>query len=236
MSAKLAGRIALITGASRGIGAAVARRYAQEGAHLILVARNAKALETVDDEIRAVGGTATLVAMDLTDSEKVELLAQNVAARFGKLDILVGNAGILGELSPMPHGSPQDWDKVLATNLTANWQLIRCFDALLRVSEAGRALFVSSGVASRVAPYWSAYAVSKVGLESMVKIYAAENEKTPLKINLVDPGATATRMRAQAFPGEDVTTLPTPDSLTDIFVKLAEPALRETGQLFKARG
>lgn len=231
----LSNRIALITGASRGIGAAVAVRYAKEGAHVILVARNSKGLEETDDAVKSAGGGATLVPADLADGSKIEMLAASVAERFGKLDILVGNAAILGELTPLPHTEPADWNKVLAVNVTASWQLIRCFDALLKASDAGRALFVTSGVTKRPAAYWGAYAVSKAALEAMAQIYAAENSKTRLRVNLIDPGAVRTHMRARAFPGEDPLTLPVPEDITDIFVKLALPSLIENGQVFNAR-
>jgi NAD(P)-dependent dehydrogenase (short-subunit alcohol dehydrogenase family) len=175
------------------------------------------------------------VQLDLMEPEKIEMLAASVAERFGRLDILVGNAGLLGELSPLAHTAPEDWNNVIAVNVTANWHLIRCFDPLLRLSTAPRAIFVTSGVTRSVHPYWSAYAASKAALESMVQIYAAENTKTELKANLVDPGATRTRMRAKAYPGEDPMTLPAAEEITDIFVKLASPTLYETGQIFKAR-
>jgi NAD(P)-dependent dehydrogenase (short-subunit alcohol dehydrogenase family) len=228
----LTGRIALITGASRGIGAAVAKRFAQEGAHVILPARDVAGLEATDDAIRKTGGSATLVELDLSDPARIELLAEQIAQRFGRLDILVGNAGVLTDLSPLPHIAPDDWDKAMAINLTANWHLIRCFDALLKTSDAGRAIFVTSGVTKRAASYWGGYAVSKAALEAMVEIYAAENAKSALRANLIDPGAVRTRMRAQAYPGEDPMELPEPDAVCDIFLKLAQRALQETGQKF----
>ena len=233
MSSKvLAGRIALITGASRGIGAAVATRFAAEGAHVILAARDSKGLEATDDAVRAAGGTATLVPLDLTQHDQIEALAAQIGQRFGKLDILVGNAGVLSDMTPMPHIAPEDWERVMAVNLTTNWQLIRCFDALLKQSDAGRALFVTSGVTTRASAYWGAYAVSKAALESMVNIYAAENAKSALCVNLVDPGGVRTRMRAQAFPGEDPAALPEPDAVTDIFVRLASADCSDTGKKF----
>jgi NAD(P)-dependent dehydrogenase (short-subunit alcohol dehydrogenase family) len=228
-------RIALITGASKGIGAAVAQRFASEGAHVIAIGRDAKGLEATDDAIRAAGGTATLVPLDLMEMEKIEWLAASVAQRFGRLDILVGNAALLGELTPLPHTNPEDWHKVMAINVDANWQLIRCFDALLKQSDAPRAMFVTSGVARRTAAYWGAYAVSKSALEAMVRIYAEENRKTPLKANLIDPGAVRTRMRAKAFPGEDPQALADASAITDIFVTLASAGLQETGQVFSAQ-
>ena len=234
-------RIALITGASRGIGAAVAKRFAAEGAHVILVARDSKGLEATDDAIRAQtlinnsGGAATLIPMDLRDASRIEQLAAAIAQRFGRLDILVGNAGVLSEMTPLPHVTPEDWDKVMQLNVTANWQLIRCFDALLKASSAPRALFVTSGVTARPSPYWGPYAVSKAALEAMVRIYAAENDKSALRVNLVDPGRVRTRMRAQAYPGEDALLLPEPDAVTDIFVTLASAAMMENGQTFYAQ-
>lgn len=227
-------RIALITGASRGIGEAVAKRFAREGMHVIAVATNGKKLEALDDAIQKEGGSCTLVQLDLSEFPKIDQLAAQVAERFGRLDVLVGNAGLLGEITPVPHTSPTEWHKVIDVNLNANFHLIRCFDTLLRASDSPRAIFVSSGVAARSSPYWGAYAVSKAALEMMVKTYAAENEKTNLRINLLDPGRTRTRMRAQAFPGEDPDTLPAPEALCDLFLKLTDSALKETGQVFRA--
>ena len=228
----LRNRIALITGASRGIGQAVAVRFAKEGAHVILVARNSKGLEETDDLIRAHGGSSTLVPLDLTEFSKIDDLARQVNARFGKLDILVGNAAILGELTPLPHMAASDWDKVMALNVTANFHLIRCFDALLKLSDQPRALFVTSGVTLRATAFWSAYTTSKAALEAMVKTYASENVKTPLRVNVIDPGRTRTRMRASAFPGEDPMALPAPEYIADLFVKLAGADVTDTGGVF----
>ncbi|MEQ1704558.1 MAG: SDR family NAD(P)-dependent oxidoreductase [Rickettsiales bacterium] len=229
---QLTGKIALITGATRGIGFAVAKKFAAEGAHVIATGRSVAGLEELDDAIKAIGGTATLVPLNLLETDKIEMMAQSVAQRFGRLDILVGNAGILGELSPVAHTNPEDWDKVIAVNLTANFHLIRCFDPLLKLSPAPRAMFVSSGVTRGAHAYWGAYAVSKSALEKMVETYAAENAKTPLKANLIDPGGVRTRMRAKAFPGEDPETLPHPDQITDVFLRLAREDLQETGKKF----
>ncbi len=226
--------VALVTGASRGIGEAVAKRFAREGMHVIAVAKNGKLLEKLDDAIRAEGGSCTLVQLDLTEFPKIDELAAMIAERYGKLDVLVGNAAVLGEISPMPHGDPIEWQKTIDINLNANFHLIRTMDTLLRAAPAGRAIFVTSGVATRISAYWGAYAVSKTALDALVKTYAAENEKTPLRINLLDPGRTRTRMRAQAFPGENPDTLPTPESLTDLFVKLASADMMESGKTFKA--
>ena len=228
---RLAGRIALITGASRGIGAAVAKRYAAEGAHVILTARTTGGLEEVDDAIRAQGGQATLVPVDLLDYEKIDQMGGAIAQRFGRLDVLVGNAGRLGILSPMSHIDPAVWDRTLALNLTANWRLIRIMEPLLRLSPAGRAMFVTSGASDGKHPYWGIYAVSKAGLESMVKTWAGELNKTRLRVNLINPGPTRTRMRAEAYPGEDPMKLKTPDDVTEDFVKLAMASDTRHGEI-----
>ena len=228
---RLADRVALVTGASRGIGAAVARRFAAEGAHLILVARTVGGLEEVDDAIRADGGAATLAPFDLLEFDRIDRLGAAVAERHGRLDVLVGNAATLGSLRPMGHFPPHEWGRVLALNVTANWRLIRSFDALLKASDAGRAIFVTSGVARGVFPYWGAYAASKAALESMVRTYAAEVGKTNLRVNLLDPGVVRTRMRAEAMPGEDPMTLPHPDDIAGAFVDLAEPGCLRNGEV-----
>jgi len=231
---RLRGRIALVTGASRGIGAAVAKRYAAEGAQVILTARTVGGIEETDDAIRAAGGTAILVPLDLTDGNKIDEFGARLYERFGKLDILVGNAGTLGVLTPVGHMDPPVWDKVVAVNLTANWRLLRSMDPLLRRSDAGRAIFVTSGVTRGVLPFWGAYAASKAALEALVKTYAAEISKFGLRANLVDPGVVRTALRAQAFPGEDPNTLPAPEAITEVFVALAEPSCRRNGQVVNA--
>lgn len=235
MPASLSARIALVTGASRGIGAAVAVRLAKEGAHVIACARDVKGLESTDDAIRAAGASATLVPLDLAKLDMIEILAAQVAQRFGRLDVLVGNAAMLTDLTPLPHITPEDWQHCLHVNLTANWQLIRCFDGMLQQSDAGRALFVTSGVTRRAAPYWGAYAVSKAALEAMVKLYAAEHKNGRIRANLIDPGAVRTRMRAKAYPGEDDALLPPPESVTDVFVQLASPDCLHSGEVFFAK-
>ena len=227
---RLAGRVALITGASRGIGRAVAVRFAREGADVVLVARTGAALEEVDDEIRASGGAATLVPADLTDYAVIERMGAAIYERWGRLDVLVGNAGMLGVLSPLSHISPEVWDQVLAVNVTANWRLIRSFDPLLRASKAGRLIFVTSAVSSGRA-YWGAYAVSKGALETMVRTYAAEVAKSAVRVNLINPGATRTSMRAQAYPGEDPASIKPPEAVTDAFVDLADAACSRNGDV-----
>ena len=232
---RLAGRIALVTGASRGLGAAVARRFAAEGARLVLVARTVGGLEEVDDAVRRAGGEpATLVPLDLRDFDRIDQLGASLYERFGRLDVLVGNAGVLGTLSPLGHVAPKTWTEVLEVNLTANWRLIRSLDPLLRQSEAGRAVFVTSGVTARAHPYWGPYAASKAALESMVRTYAAEAAKTSLRVNLLDPGVVRTALRAQAFPGEDPATLPAPETVTEAFVELAAADCTKNGELVRA--
>ena len=232
---RLAGRIALVTGASRGIGAAVAKRYAAEGAKLVLAARTVGGLEEVDDEIRLAGGEeATLVPLDLRDFDAIDQLGAALYQRFGRLDVLVGNAGVLGVLSPLGHIDPRVWQETIDVNLTANWRLIRSLDPLLRQSEAGRAIFVTSGAADAARAYWGPYAVSKIALEMLVKTYAAELAKTEVRVNLVSPGVVRTRMRAQAFPGEDPLKLAAPEDVTEVFVELAAAACNRNGQVVNA--
>jgi len=231
---RLDGRIALITGASRGIGAAVAKRFSQEGAHVILTARTTGALEEIDDEIQKITGEpATLVPLDLTDFDAIDTLGGAIFERFKKLDVLVGNAGQLGTLSPLGHIDPHVWDQVIAVNVTANWRLIRSMDPLLRASDAGRAIFVTSAVGHEARAYWGTYAVSKAALEMTALIYAAELENTPVRVNLINPGATRTDMRAQAFPGEDPDTLKAPEEITGLFVDLAEASCSLNGQILE---
>ena len=231
---RLADKIALITGASRGIGAAVAERFAREGAHVVLAARTVGGLEEVDDAIRAIGGSATLVTVDLRDFIKIDELAAKLFDRWGRLDILVGNAAEFGVFSPLGHIDPATWAEVIDLNLTANWRLIRAMDPLLRAAPAGRAIFVTSGVARGVFPYWGPYAVSKVGLEMLVKIYAGEIGKTRGRANLIDPGIVRTRLRARAFPGEDPARLPAPESVTEAFLALALPECTRNGEVVMA--
>ena len=232
---RLAGRVALVTGASRGLGAAIAKRFAAEGAELILVARTVGGLEEVDDAVRAAGSHATLVPLDLADFGALDRLGGAIFERHRRLDVLVANAGILGTLSPLGHIDPKEWQRVIDVNLTANWRLIRSLDLLLRASPYGRAIFVTSLTARGPRAYWGAYAVAKAGLEQLVGIYASEVEKTSLKVNLVDPGRMRTAMRAQAYPGEDPSTLPLPDSVAEIFVELAEANSQHHGERIVAQ-
>jgi len=234
MAGRLAGKIALVTGASRGIGAAVAERFAAEGAHLVLAARTPGGLEEVDDKIRAAGGSATLVPLDLRDFIKIDELAAALYERYGHLDILVGNAAEFGTFSPLGHIDPTLWNEIIDLNLTANWRLIRAMDPLLRAAEHGRAIFVTSGIARTPRAYWGPYAVSKAGLEVLVKTYAAEIEKTRVCANLIGPGVVRTRLRARVFPGEDPMTLPPPESVADAFLALALPECERNGEIVNA--
>jgi NAD(P)-dependent dehydrogenase (short-subunit alcohol dehydrogenase family) len=232
---RLKDRIALITGASRGIGRAVAKKFAAEGAHVLLLARTRKLLEQADDRIRSGGGKATLIPLDLADGKAIDALGPSLYERFGRLDILVGNAAILGRLSPLTHIPSEHWERSFAVNVTANWRLIRTLDPLLRRSDAGRVIFVtSSGVAQSGRAYWAPYSVTKAALECLAKTYANETQDSPIKVNLIDPGATATRMRAEAYPGEDQSTLRTPEEVAEAFVPLAMADLNETGQIVEA--
>jgi len=235
MAGVLAGRVALVTGASRGIGAAAAERFAAEGAHVIAVARTVGGLEELDDRIQAAGGSTTLVPLDITDFDAIDRLGGAVAERWGKLDVLLGNAAILGSLSPMGHIRPAEWDEVFAINVTANFRLIRSFDALLRASDAGRGIFITSGVAQTATAYWGAYAASKAAVENMARTYAAELNKTNVKINVLNPGAIRTAMRAKAFPGEDPETLRPPEVIAEDILALAVPGCTLNGEVIQTQ-
>jgi len=220
----LKGRIALVTGATRGIGQAVALGLAKAGAHVIALGRTQGALENLDDEIfRATGEHATLVPIDLRQPEGLDPLGGVIHERWGKLDIVVGAAGVLGALTPVTHLDPKAWEHIMTVNLTANWRLIRSFDPLLRASDAGRAIFLSSGVAQNWRAFWGGYAASKAGLEALVGCYDDEMENTTVRAICVNPGAMRTRMRAGAFPGEDPMSLPAPEEIVPLMVELARP-------------
>ncbi len=231
----LADRIALVTGASRGIGRATALALAGAGAHVVAVARTVGGLEELDDAIRALGGSATLVPLDLKDVAGIARLAAALDERYRRLDVLVGNAGILGPLSPLNHVEPKAWDEVLAVNVTANWQLLRAMDPLLKLSTAARVVFVTSGIVAHPRAYWGPYAVSKAALEVLARTYAAETVSTPVRVNLFNPGATRTRMRAAAMPGEDPAELKTPERVAERILELCLPQFQETGKLYDYR-
>lgn len=229
----LAGRIALVTGATRGIGWASAVTLARAGAHVVATGRTQGALEELDDAIQATGSTATLVPFDLKDLPAIDRLGGALFERFGKLDILVGNAGVLGPMTPLAQVEPKEWDDALLVNLTANWRLMRSMDPLLRLSDAGRAVLVSSGAAHKARAFWGTYAVTKAGLEVLGRTWANEVANiSALKVNLLNPGPTRTAMRARAFPGEDPETLPKPMDVAAAILELCLPTQTETGRLY----
>jgi NAD(P)-dependent dehydrogenase (short-subunit alcohol dehydrogenase family) len=230
MTRSMEGRIALVTGASRGIGRAAAIALGAAGAHVICVARTVGGLEETDDAVQKAGGSATLVPMNLRDFDAIDRLGASIHERWGRLDALMGNAGVLGQLTPVTHMEPKTFTEVMEVNLTANWRLLRSLDPLLRLSDAGRVLFVTSGAAKKHTPFWGAYAVSKAALESLALTYAAECEGGPIKVNLINPGPMRTAMRRKAMPGEDPGTLPTPEDMAYKVVEMLSPAwdLNET--------
>ncbi|WP_159590707.1 SDR family NAD(P)-dependent oxidoreductase [Chelativorans xinjiangense] len=234
-SLDLSGRIALVTGASRGIGYFLAKELAAAGAHVVAVARTVGGLEELDDEIKAGGGEATLAPLDLTDMGGIDRLGGAIYERWGKLDILVANAGILGTISPIGHVEAKTFEKVMTINVTATWRLIRSVDPLLRASDAGRAIVMSSGAAHVARAFWAPYAASKAAVEVLVRSWADETKNMPLRVNSVSPGPTRTAMRAQAMPGEDPQTLPHPAEVAAKILPLASPALTETGLVFDVR-
>jgi NAD(P)-dependent dehydrogenase (short-subunit alcohol dehydrogenase family) len=232
MTHPLASRIALVTGASRGIGYATARALAKAGAHVIAVARTQGGLEELDDDIRRDGGSATLVPLNLTDFEGIARLGAALNERHGKLDILIGNAGVAGPSSPLGHIELKQWTDAIAINVTANFQLIRCMEPLLQQSDAGRAVFITSGAASKANAYRGPYAASKAALDTLVRSWANETASTPIRVNLFSPGPIRTRMRATVFPGEDPETLDTPEQAAEFIVPMCLASWSETGKLY----
>lgn len=231
MTKPLEGRLALVTGASRGIGRAAALALAEAGADIIAVARarSQGALEELDDAISAMGRRCTLVPMDLREMDAIDRLGGAIFERWGRLDILVANAAVLGPISPLGHIDPKDWAELLDINVTANWRLIRSMDLLLKQSDAARAIFVTSGAAGKHKPHWGGYAVTKAALEELVLTYANEARLSSIKVNMIDPGPIRTHMRAKAVPGEDPASLPAPEDIAPLFVELANPGLDKTG-------
>lgn len=233
---ELEDKVVLVTGASRGIGYSIAREAARRGAHIIAVARTAGGLEELDDEIQAMGGSTTLVPLDMTDFDAIDRLGAAIFERWGRLDGLVGNAGLLGVLSPVPHLPPKEFEKVFAVNVTANFRLLRSLDTLLRQSGAGRAVFVSSMAAKTAKPFWGLYAASKAALDALVKSYAGEvGGSTNIRANVFYPGPVRTAMRAKAMPGENPDTLPRAAEIAPMAVDLLSPAFMENGKIFNAR-
>jgi NAD(P)-dependent dehydrogenase (short-subunit alcohol dehydrogenase family) len=234
ISSPLTGAVALVTGASRGIGAATAVALARLGAHPVITARTQGGLEETDDAIRSTGGTATLLPLDLRDGDQLDLLAPSIYQRFGRLDVLVHCAGALGQLTPTGHILPKDWADVVAVNLSAAWHLIRGCDPFLRSAPAGRAVFVTDSVARQPLAYWGALSATKAGMENLVRCWAAETEKTPLRVNLFDPGVVRGKMRGSAFPGEDPATLPGPETVAGVLAALCLPDEVRHGALVTA--
>ncbi len=235
MTVDLKGRIALVTGASRGIGYFTALELAKAGAHVIACARTVGGLEELDDAIKAVGGSATLVPFDLADMNAIDALGASINERWGKLDILVANAGVLGVISPLGHVEAKVFDKVMTINVTATWRLMRSVEPLLAKSDQGRALILSSGAAHKCKPFWGPYSASKAAVEALARTWAGETQRLPLRVVSIDPGATRTAMRAQAVPGEDPTTVPHPSEVAARLLPLCGPDLTETGKLFIVR-
>ena len=235
MPGPLSDRIALVTGASRGIGAALALQLAQAGAHVIAVARTVGGLEELDDQIKSAGGSATLVPLDMKDMDGIARLALALHERYGLLDVMVGNAGVLGALSPLGHVEPKDWDNIIAVNLTANWQLIRTMDPLLKAAPAGRAVFLSSALSWLGRAYTGPYAVSKAAVNMLAQTYAAETATTNVKVNVFNPGPTRTKMYASGWPGVDPETLPPPEEVAKAIVPLCLPSFAESGKIYDYR-
>ncbi|MBI1202753.1 MAG: SDR family NAD(P)-dependent oxidoreductase [Rhodopseudomonas sp.] len=231
-SKPLSDKIALVTGASRGIGAALALHLAEAGAHVVALARTVGGLEELDDRIKSAGGTATLVPLDIKDLDGIARLALALHERYGRLDVMIGNAGVLGPLSPLGHVEPKDFDNNFAVNVTANWQLIRTMDPLLKASPAGRAVFITSGLSWMGKAYTGPYAAAKAALNTLVQVYAAETATTAVKVNAFNPGPTRTRMYTAGWPGVDPETLPPPEKVAAAIVPLCLPACADSGKVY----
>jgi NAD(P)-dependent dehydrogenase (short-subunit alcohol dehydrogenase family) len=227
------GKVALITGASRGIGRAIAKALALQGAQIAALARTKGGLEELDDELRELGAQASLLRLDLREGAQIDGIGPALYERWQRLDIFVGNAGLLGPLAPLGHISEAGWSQVLAVNVTANWRLLRTLDPILRLSPAGRVLFLTSGAAQNCRAYWGPYSVSKAALEALAKTYANEVQSTPVRVNLLNPGPVRTRMRAQAFPGEDENTLPPPEAIVPLALSLLTAETATHGERFE---
>ncbi len=226
------GKVALVTGASRGIGRTLAKALALQGAQVVALARTKGALEELDDEMKALGAQISLLRLDLRDGGQIDKLGPTLYERWQRLDIFIGNAGILGPITPLGHVSESDWTETFAINVTANWRLLRTLDPVLRLSKAGRVLFLTSGAAQNCRAYWGPYSVSKAALEALAKTYAHEVQSTPVRVNLLNPGPMRTRMRRQAFPGEDASKLPAPEDLVPLALSLLTEETTATGERF----
>jgi NAD(P)-dependent dehydrogenase (short-subunit alcohol dehydrogenase family) len=226
------GKVALVTGASRGIGRAIAKALALQGAHVIALARTKGGLEELDDELKALGANISLVRLDLREGAQIDNVGPSLYERWQRLDIFVGNAGILGPLSPLGHISEADWTQTLNINVTANWRLLRTLDPILRLSAAGRVLFMTSNAAQNCRAYWGPYSVSKAGLEALAKTYAHEVQSTAVRVNLLNPGRIRTRMRAKAYPGEDGNTVPPPEAVVPLALSLLTEETTANGECF----
>jgi len=235
MTERLNGCVALVTGASRGIGAAVAVELGRLGAQVVITARTQGGLDETDDAIRAVGGQATLLPLDLREADQIDAIGPTLYQRFGRLDILVHNAGVMGRLTPASHIMNDDWADVIGVNLTAALRLIRTSDPLLRRAPAGRAVFVTDAVARQPAAYWGAIGATKAAMENLVQSWALELARSEFRANLFDPGPVRTRMRSGAFPGEDPQSLPTPADVAPALAKLCLPSETRTGALITIR-
>lgn len=222
-------RVVVVTGASRGIGYAVAKAFGASGAHVVAIARTTGGLEELDDEIQKAGGTTTLVPLDLKDHDAIDRMGLALYERFGRVDVLVGNAGVLGTITPLGHIKPKDFESMLALNVTANFRLIRSMDPLLRQSASGRVVFLTSSASTLAKPFWGGFTMSKAALEAMVRTYAAEMINSTVRVNLLDPGPVRTALRAKAVPGEDASALPQPESVVDAVMTLSDPGFAETG-------
>ena len=233
MARQLENRVAVVTGASRGLGRAIALKLAAEGAHIVATARTQGGLEELDDEIKDIGGTATLVPADIKDFAAIDRLGAAIFERWKKLDIVIGNAGVLGKLTPLGHLDPKVFDDAMAVNITANYRLVRSLDPLLRASDSGRAVFITSGLAYKCFAYWGAYSISKAALEALVKTYAAENESTAIRANCFSPGPTRTKMRATAMPGEDPDTLPSAEEVAAQVIPMCLSSFTDNGAVYK---
>jgi NAD(P)-dependent dehydrogenase (short-subunit alcohol dehydrogenase family) len=233
LTKKLEGKVALVTGASRGLGFATAIHLAKAGAHIVATARTKGGLEELDDAVKAVGSSATLVPMNITDLDAIDRLGASIFERFKKLDILIGNAGTLGKLTPLAHVEPKVWEESLAINLTSNYRLIRSMDSLMQAAPAGRAVFVTSGLAYKCFPYWGTYSIGKAALEALMKTYAAEVATTNMRVNCFSPGPTRTKMRATAMPGEDPETLPTAEEVSAQMLDMCMPEFADNGGVWK---